>query len=358
MIGLYIHIPFCLSKCKYCDFVSYADKDELMNRYISKLISESKLYKGEIADTVFIGGGTPARLPLGEMSRLVEGIRNNITIAKDAEFTVEVNPNSVTKDKIREYSSLGINRISIGLQTADDALLKRIGRTHCLKDFFASLDVIRQEGITNINADMMYSLPSQTVKDVEKTANIISSLDIPHISAYSLILEEGTPLFEENPVLPSEDEDREMFYLARDVFASKGIFRYEISNFAKQGYECRHNLKYWRLEDYIGLGVSAHSCYKGMRSYNSSDIDDYLNNNLYRGSEAQDAVKESIMLKLRLKEGISMDELPKSDSIKKLINNFLELGLADVLNNRLALTDKGMDIQNYIVSEIFLEMES
>ncbi len=328
-----------------------------MREYVSAVIEEARDYKGEKADTVFIGGGTPARLPLGEMERLIDCVRESIDLSQCSEFTVEVNPNSLTREKVREYASIGVNRISIGLQAAQEALLRRIGRTHSLKDFLNAVDMVKEAGICNINADMIYSLPDQTKNDVKDTANLISSLDIPHISAYSLILEEGTPLFKEAPVLPDDDEDRDMFYTARDIFAEHGIYRYEISNFARPGFECRHNLKYWRVEDYIGLGVAAHSCYNGRRSYNASNIDDYLCGNIGAGYEPQELLKERIMLGLRLREGVSMEHLPFDEGFERCLNRLIGLNMVDIDNGRLYLTDAGMDLQNTVVAEMFAAMD-
>lgn len=357
MVGLYIHIPFCLSKCKYCDFVSYTDKSDSMADYIDAVIDEAKRYQGEEADTVFIGGGTPAALPVGEMTRLISGVSKYIKILKDAEFTVEVNPNSITRKKAEEYSSLGVNRISIGLQTTKAELLKRIGRTHSAEDFYAAVETVLKAKIHNINVDMMYSLPGQKIEDVVETARVITSLPIGHVSAYALKLEEGTPLYNEHPQLPNEDMDREMFYAIRDILKEKNIIRYEISNFAKRGLECKHNLKYWLVKDYIGLGVSAHSCYKGNRYYNARSIDEYILNNENVEGELQDLTKERIMLKLRLSSGIPLEQMPKGKNIQALIQRYVDLGAAKIFEGRLILTDRGMDVQNYIVSDIFAVME-
>ena len=357
MIGLYIHIPFCVTKCKYCDFASYTDRFNLVTDYIDAVIDESKRYAGETADTVFIGGGTPSSLPLGEMTRLVNGISKNISIEKDAEFTVEANPNSISAKKAAEYFSLGVNRISLGLQTANEALLKRIGRTHNLEDFLDAIDILKGTGFENINVDMIYSLPDQTVEDVETTAKLITTLPVTHVSAYALKLEEGTLLFKENPVLPDEELDRRMFYKIRDVLKECQINRYEISNFAKEGYECRHNLKYWRVEDYIGLGAAAHSCYRGRRFSNSPSLEKYIENNRSISSEQQNITSERIMLKLRLLEGLPLCELPEKREVNNAIKYFIDNKAAKILDDRLILTDRGMDIQNYIVSDLFLAMD-
>ena len=357
MAGLYIHIPFCLSKCRYCDFAPFTGRQADMEGYIDAVIAEAGKYTGERADTVFVGGGTPTALRDGLMTRLVEGVDRSIHIERDAEFTVEANPNSLTAGKAREYAALGVDRISIGLQAAQDRLLKAIGRTHTLNDFYDAVEAAQSAGIDNINADMIYSLPAQSVEDVRQTAQIISSLGISHVSAYSLILEEGTPLYEEHPQLPDDETDREMFYAIRDILSKRGIERYEISNFAKKGCECRHNLKYWRVEDYIGLGTAAHSCYRGRRFSNPATIEDYLAGEAGE-SEPQEPLKESIMLRLRLTEGIALEELPKDKEFVKKLDELISMGLAVSRDGRFMLTDRGMDVQNYVVTELFEVLDS
>ena len=355
MIGLYIHIPFCMSKCRYCDFASFTNRRGDMKKYVDAVIDEARAYSGERADTVFIGGGTPSTLDEGLMTRLVDGVAKSICIEKNAEFTVEANPNSLTRNKAREYAALGVNRLSIGLQAAQERLLKRIGRTHTLADFYAAIDCAHNAGIDNVNADMIYSLPEQTVEDVVETARVICKTGVKHVSAYSLILEEGTPMFDEQPELPDDETDRRMFYAIVDELKKHGIERYEISNFAKRGYECAHNLKYWRVQDYIGLGTAAHSCYRGRRFFNADTIEGYLENKGKKPAEGepQELLKEKIMLNLRLCEGILLDDMPKTDAMIKRLNEFIKTGFAYEKSGRFILTDKGMDIQNYIVRELF-----
>ena len=353
MTGLYIHIPFCKSKCAYCDFLSYVGKEKYIESYIDSVISEAAEYGGQIADTVFIGGGTPSVLPKGEIKRLLDGVKKHIEFTDAAEITAEANPNSLTEEKAEEYKSAGINRVSLGLQTANARLLKRIGRTHTFEDFFNAVSFLRAAGIENINADIIYSLPSQTIDDIEDTVGKLILLDIPHVSAYALKLEPGTPLFKENPELPDEDTDRRMFYLIRDMLKEEGIFRYEISNFAKSGYECAHNLKYWRVEDYIGLGAAAHSCFSGRRFYNPHSLTGYISGEK-RGEEPVDFEYEKIMLGLRLTEGIDKELLkPAKSAVKRL----KEWGLLTVEGKRAFLTDRGMDVENAVLAEIFEEME-
>lgn len=352
MNGLYIHIPFCEKKCAYCDFASFSGRLSAVKVYIDAVIKEAQKYEGVSVSTVFIGGGTPSCIPDGEIYRLVRGIKNNIDFSGVTEFSAEANPNSLTYDKACEYRETGINRISIGLQSSSPRLLKLLGRLHTPEQFSSAVGYAEKAGITNINADIMYSLPYQTKDDIYETLSFLSQHTLTHISAYSLILEEGTPLYDSHPVLPDEDIDREMFYIIKNELSKPGFHRYEISNFALDGYECAHNLIYWRVNDYIGLGSAAHSCFKGMRYYNPPDIDEYISGKTHLGEQPQDITAEKIMLGLRLKEGIDACLLPSSDEMSRLLKRMEAHGLCR-LSERLVLTDAGMDIQNEILAEIF-----
>lgn len=359
-IGLYIHIPFCKSKCGYCDFTSFAGREGQIGEYIDAVIAEAGAYSGLLADTVFIGGGTPAVLPLGEMERLVAGVSKHISIKDGAEFTVEVNPNAVIGEKLREYQSIGVNRISVGLQSADNNLLKSIGRTHTYEDFLQALSTIQDCGIENINADILYSLPGQTVEQVRSCAEQVSRLPLAHISAYALKLERGTPMY--GAIQPDEDTDREMFYAIKNTLAEKGFVRYEISNFAKEGYECQHNLKYWRVEPYLGLGISAHSMLNGYRFANTDSWPYYLKK-LKRGKLAQVSREkihslrnEQIMLNSRLTEGMDGKILPMNPNVQSCLGMLERNGLIKA-GDRIILTDKGMDVQNAVVVALWEALE-
>lgn len=352
MKGLYIHIPFCERKCLYCDFPSWAGRLGDSSAYIDGVIREAKQYEGFRPDTVFIGGGTPSFLPKGALKRLIEGIRDHIDLSDVTEFSSEANPNSFNEQTAEEFAEIGINRLSLGLQSAEPYLLKRIGRLHSPGDFSRAVEYARSAGIRNINGDLMYSLPGQTLADIDRTCDFILSHDLTHVSAYALKLEEGTPLYEENPPLPDEDLDREMFRLICKKLSDAGFHRYEISNFAKDGYECAHNLIYWHTEDYIGLGAGAHSCYEGMRFSNPRTIEAYL-----RGEQGErepaDPALEKIMLGTRLTEGIDASLLPHTPSIRSFLEMLRRHGLAELTASRFRLTDKGMDIQNEILAELF-----
>lgn len=352
MTGLYLHIPFCERKCLYCDFPSWAGRLCDAGAYIDAMIREAQKYASVSVNTVFIGGGTPSALPQGELSRLIDGIRNSIDFSHVTEFSSEANPNSFDRETAEEFAAVGINRLSLGLQTAEPRLLKRIGRLHTAEDFSRAVEYARAAGIRNINADLMYSLPDQTLFDLEHTLEFVLQHPLTHISAYALKLEEGTPLFRENPPLPDEDLDREMFYLICQKLTDAGFYRYEISNFAKKGYECAHNLIYWQVEDYIGLGAGAHSCYQGMRYANSRTIDDYLCG-IPGEREPADLLTEKIMLGTRLVDGIDFSLLPDTDKLHAFIDLLQKHRLAETTNGRFRLTDRGMDIQNEILTELF-----
>lgn len=348
-IGLYIHIPFCKSKCAYCDFASWPGREGDMRAYVDAVIAEAAHYTGRTADTVFLGGGTPAVLPDGEVARLLVGVRAAIHFAPGAECTIEVNPNSLTAQKAREYADAGVNRMSMGLQAVQPRLLKLLGRTHTADDLYGCVELARAAGIVNINVDLMYSLPTQTVEEAAESARFAAALDVAHISAYALKLEPGTPLHAQRPALPDDDADRAMFYAIRDELASAGLARYEISNFAKPGYACAHNLKYWRMQDYAGLGASAHSCMDGVRFWNARALDDYLAGGVRVGEEPTEPQIERLMLGLRLAEGVPRALLPHSPTFAARVERLVRGGLAVLTDDALVLTDRGMDVQNAVV---------
>ena len=352
MTGLYIHIPFCERKCLYCDFPSWAGKLSQASAYIDAVIREAEQYQGFAPITVFIGGGTPSFLPHGELKRMIDGIRRSVDFSRVKEFSSEANPNSFDTQTAEEFAEIGINRLSLGLQSAEPHLLKRIGRLHSPEDFSKAVESALSAGIGNINADLMYSLPDQTLSDVEHTCDFLLDHPLTHVSAYALKLEEGTPLYEESPILPDEDLDREMFRTVCEKLSNGGFHRYEISNFARDGYECAHNLIYWHVEDYVGLGAGAHSCYRGMRYSNPRTIGSYLRGEK-RESEPAEPQLEKIMLGTRLTEGIDAALLPDTEKMKRFLRLLEKNGLAEIRSGRFCLTHQGMDIQNEILTELF-----
>ncbi|MGL5575125.1 MAG: radical SAM family heme chaperone HemW, partial [Sarcina sp.] len=264
-ISLYIHIPFCDQKCHYCDFPSFAGKGDLKDRYIDSLIKEinqniNGYINGYIIDTIFIGGGTPSSLSAAQLEKLLINV-NNFEFANDIEFTVECNPGSITKEKLNVMKKYGVNRLSMGLQAVQNTLLKDLGRIHSYEVFKENFALARECGFENINVDLMFGLPKQKVSEWKESLAMICSLNPEHISAYSLIIEEGTrfnKLYEADKLkLPTEDEEREMYHLAKETLLKNGFSQYEISNYSKEGFECRHNIAYWKMNNWLGLGSAA-----------------------------------------------------------------------------------------------------
>ncbi len=371
MAGLYIHIPFCRKKCRYCDFVSFADSSR-EDLYYLALISEMRLYaplmKDKRFDTVFIGGGTPTVLSEGKLGHLLSELKNRFDIAPDAEITCEANPESASEEKLRELIEAGVNRLSIGLQSASDALLRRLGRVHTKADFMKAVNAARKVGFTNINADVMHALPGQKREDYMDTLRLLVSLGIPHISSYSLILEEGTPLFDDvnagRETLPDPDDAADMQDDGIAFLEENGFARYEISNFAKPGFECRHNLNYWDNGEYLGLGLNSHSALrlKGdwTRFNNTENLSEYINE-VGEGKlpvrntqkiEKQEEMFETVMLGLRKIKGISRSEFQARfnvDPVTEYAPAIAELeldGMIEVTEESLRLNRRGLDFQN------------
>ena len=371
MPGLYIHIPFCRKKCAYCDFVSFPDFSN-EDLYFVALVAEIRKYaplmKDRVFDTVFIGGGTPTTLQPGRLGALVAELKRSFAVAEDAEITCEANPESALEEKLAELRSAGVNRLSLGLQSADELVLKRIGRVHTVRDFLNAVKAARDVGFTNVNADVMHGLPGQTEESYLETLRLAAELGIPHISSYALILEEGTRLFEDvnsgRVLLPDPDEVADMEDAGFEFLAQNGYARYEISNFAKEGFECRHNLNYWDNGEYLGLGLNSHSALRirgdWTRFNNTEKLDEYIGE-LGEGKlpvrntrviERDEEMFESIMLGLRKCEGLKRAAFEARFGVDPAVKyapaiSELELdGMALVTEERLMLTKRGMDFQN------------
>ncbi len=317
--GLYVHIPFCLSRCAYCNFCSYTVRE--YGAYADALAEELALRSvAEKIDTVYFGGGTPSILPESAMGKIMEAVRRNFDIDKNAEITVECNPASADGQKIKFLKSLGFNRFSLGLQCANDEILSAMGRPHDTKDFCTTVESFLKEGLTNISADVMLGLPEQTFDDLDSTLDLIEKYSIPHVSAYALKLERGTTLRRlvksGKITLPDDDQTADMYDRAKARLEQMGILRYEVSNFAKIGFESRHNLIYWNSFPYIGAGCSAHGYYGGARYSNLKNLRKYivrLNNGLLPvlQSKRQTLGEEKfdfVMLALRLDKGLEKNE--------------------------------------------------
>ena len=385
-LSVYIHIPFCIRKCLYCDFLSAPATDEMRARYLKCLSSEiereSHKYCAYKVRTVFVGGGTPSLLSGNEMKQLLECVKLNYDVAEDAEITAEVNPGTVDLRKLEGYYEAGINRLSIGLQSADNKELQCLGRIHSYEEFLQTYENAVKSGFNNVNIDSMSAIPGQTVESYQKTLKAVLSLNPSptHISAYSLILEEGTPFGDNPPELPDEETDREMYKITDEMLKDSGYHRYEISNYAKEGYECIHNKVYWKRGDYVGFGIGAASLVDNVRFYNIADIEEYMGqlekykeislSELHLKEDIQslsveEQMEEYMFLGLRLTEGISekdfFETFQKSihEVYPGLIAKLKKQGLIicepeDENGNRIKLSDFGLDVSNVVMAEFLL----
>ncbi|MDU6519750.1 MULTISPECIES: radical SAM family heme chaperone HemW [Clostridium] len=371
-VALYIHIPFCKQKCFYCDFPSYARKDDLMSDYIEALLIELKeKIKDYEVRSLFIGGGTPSYLNEENLSKLMKEIKN-INFIEDAEKTIECNPGTVSEEKFNIMKGGGINRLSFGLQTTKNNLLKGIGRIHTFEAFKDNYNLARSVGFNNINIDMMFGLPNQSVKDWTDSLEEVAKLNPEHISAYSLIIEEGTPFYklynEDKLKLPSEEEEREMYKKCKNILIENGYHQYEISNYAKEGKECLHNEVYWMCNEYIGVGASSSSYIDGKRIKNIDDLREYIKR-IGSGKSIldeeiintkNDNIEEFMFMGLRMNCGIEEEEFKRRfhtdvDNVyKDVIEGNINKGLLERKRGRIYLTDKGIELSNMVMSDMIL----
>jgi oxygen-independent coproporphyrinogen-3 oxidase len=369
MLGLYVHIPFCSRRCRYCDFVSYTDTGRIAAyvEALEKEIGVAGRLNSQKVDTVFIGGGTPGILPDGGVSGILDCLRRSFNITADAEITIETNPGAVHYAKLREYLNNGVNRLSLGVQAVQARLLELLGRRHTCEVADRAFNLARDAGFTNINLDLIYAIPTQTMDDWDESLGYVLGKRPEHVSAYALKIENGTEMARmtaAGELAAADDElDAEMYLRARERLTGQGYAHYEISNFALAGRECRHNLRYWNLRDYLGLGVSAHSNVGAMRFFNTSDLDKYIaqmkkggvqyeKTEMIGGAERE---FEYVMLKLRLAEGISFREYKRlfdkdfMDRYEERVRIAVEKGLAAVDGDRLKPTEKGFLLQNQLI---------
>lgn len=383
---LYVHIPFCVQKCAYCDFLSMPAESTVKQAYIRKLKEEIKVrsqaYRDREIISIFLGGGTPSSLRANYIVEVLDTIRACFKVSSDAEITIECNPGTLDVEKLEAYKKAGINRLSIGLQSAQEKELTLLGRIHTYEDFLASYDCARKQGFNNINVDLMSALPGQTLKTWEQTLKRVTMLRPEHISAYSLIIEEGTPFHKlygyddetrkkgEKPLfLPSEEEERQMYQFTREFLEKKGYTRYEISNYARAGKECIHNVGYWKRVDYLGLGLGAASLINNVRFANVSKLTDYLNTDFTDGEEhlvdVQELTKnqqmeEFMFLGLRMQEGINRNaffeqfDSPVESVFGASLERMKQQGLVSEVNGQIQLTEFGFDVSNYVFSELLL----
>lgn len=391
-LSLYIHIPFCVRKCGYCDFLSAPADEKARDRYVHALLMEIERYRGtETADrkikTLYIGGGTPSILSVNQLDCIIQKIKCTFNFCSDIEASIEMNPGTASKEKCRALYQMGINRLSIGLQSTNDMELKTLGRIHSYEDFLNTYTWCREAGFQNINVDLMAALPYQTVESYTTGLRKIIRLAPEHISAYSLILEEGTPFYQKYNSgcypLPDEEQERLMYRETEQILAQAGYERYEISNYAKKGYACRHNLVYWQGGDYLGLGLGSSSYMDGVRFHNTTDLNTYVNQGAYvedrEELSMQAKMEEFMFLGLRVMAGVSGTEFEKrfgktmEDVYGDVLRKHEEEGLLRIERKedrkeaaaaepakgktnieKVMLTTKGVDVSNYVFADFLL----
>lgn len=376
-LGIYIHIPFCKQKCYYCDFVSYSNKCSEIKEYIESLKKEIEEFdfSNYKVTSIYIGGGTPSYIDsiyiVEILSELKEKLKCNLIEFKDIEITIEVNPGTVDTKKLNDYKKLGINRLSIGLQSTKNDILKKIGRIHTYQEFLEIYKLARETGFKNINIDLMIGIPGQKIGDLKNTLQDIIKLEPEHISVYSLIIEENTPIekmLENGEIkLPDEDLERNMYWYVKNTLELNGYNHYEISNFAKLGKESRHNLNCWNQEEYIGFGVAAHSYLNGIRFSNTINVEEYIqhiennrkeeNIQIEESQSLEDKKNEFMMLGFRKIQGVDIARFKEKfiDNpiflYRENLNKLVEEGLIEVDLNHIKLTNKGIDLANLVFEE-------
>lgn len=400
-LELYVHIPFCMKKCLYCDFLSAPADEETQREYVEALLREIRFFGERSSDyvvsTIYIGGGTPSWLDEALMAKIMEEITHRFLLTKDAEITIECNPGTVTERKFQTYKKIGINRLSIGLQSVNEKELQLLGRVHTFDQFLKTYELARKTGFTNINVDLMSSLPGQTPKTFANTLQQVIRLHPEHISAYSLIIEKGTPFYEtykfdavkqragmQTEFLPTEDEEYEIGKLTQVVLEKAGYHRYEVSNYAREGYACRHNIGYWRRTNYLGMGLGAASLLENIRYTNTSDLYRYIEESVdiknvmvpvtlvnqttvsvpaTNLSDTVDVIErnaqmeEFMFLGLRMTQGVLREDFERAFGMTiesvygEVLQTLLQEGLLEKSEGRIFLTDRGMDLNSYVSSQ-------
>lgn len=373
-LGIYIHIPFCKQKCFYCDFCSFANKNEMQEKYVEAVINEIKIITHKekyTVTTIYLGGGTPSILNPEYIKNILQEIKSSFEILDDAEITIEINPGTVNEEKLKKYKEYGINRLSIGLQSANDKILKKIGRIHDYKQFEETFFYARKCGFKNINVDLMIGLPTQAVEDVKQTLEKIIQKNPEHISVYSLIIEEGTiieKMINENKLqLPDEETERIMYWTVVNELKENGYNQYEISNFSKKTYESKHNTNCWKQKQYIGLGTSAHSYLNKKRYSNTNNIEEYIKNiqesniskniTIHEEQTEESTMNEYMLLGLRMIQGININEFKqkfKTDptiKYKEILEKLQKENLIQITKTSIKLTKQGIDFGNIVWEE-------
>lgn len=369
-LGVYIHIPFCKRKCAYCDFTSFSGKAKLIDKYIEALkqeINKTKIDKQEyLVSTIYFGGGTPSYIDSKHIIEILKLIKEKFNIHENAEITIEINPGTVTEEKLKDYYNAGINRISFGLQSTNSELLKLVGRIHSYFSFLEGYNLARDIGFKNINVDLMIGLPVQTLEDVKRDLERIIELKPEHISVYSLIVEEGTKIEQKirdkELYLPSETLERKMYWTVKEELERSGYMHYEISNFAKRSFESKHNMSCWSQEEYIGFGLAAHSYINNTRYSNTINFEEYFvwsesSKIIHERQTKEDKMKEYMLLGLRKIEGVKISEF-KNRFIdnpiylyKEVLNKLVTQELIEIEEDSIKLTSKGIDLANLVWEE-------
>lgn len=368
---LYIHIPFCIRKCAYCDFLSAPGSEEAKASYTEALLREIEAVKTEKREvsSIFVGGGTPSALSPSLMGDIFEKIHKSFSVAPDAEITIEANPGTLSKEKLFLYRNVGINRLSLGLQSPEAAELKSLGRIHTYEEFLESFSLAREAGFQNINVDLMCALPDQTYEGWVRNLRKVAALHPEHISAYSLIIEEGTPFAKRKLNLPDEDTEYRMYEDTAGILAEYGYEQYEISNYAKKDLACQHNVGYWTRKEYLGLGLGAASLWGNQRFSNTSDFSLYLNNSGFpekiRGDREtlslEAEMSEFMFLGLRMTKGVSKAEFLEGFGVSiesvygKVLDKYKSVGLLEETEGRIFLTRAGIHVSNGVMAEFLLE---
>ena len=371
-LELYVHIPFCVRKCQYCDFLSGPSDEETKDRYIEALLKEIRATEHtedyEIV-SVFIGGGTPSALKAEAIASIMRTLQEQFFFCEDAEVTIEANPGTVDLEKLTIYRNVGINRLSLGLQSTDAEELKLLGRIHSYEEFLKSYEWAREAGFSNINIDLMFAIPGQTGEAWRQHLYQVAELNPEHISAYSLIIEEGTPFAEQNLDLPDEDTEYQMYEDTAEILERYGYRQYEISNYAKQGYMCRHNAGYWQRREYLGFGLGASSLYRGMRFSNTRRMQEYLKESRNPDQIRKDVtvlsrnerIEEFMFLGLRMTEGISEKKFEENFDVRlmdvygDILQKYEETGFMEQIETKWRLTRKGIHVSNHILADFLLD---
>ena len=367
-LGLYLHIPFCKSKCVYCDFYSLPQSEELMDEYVERLsahlLETAPMAAGHTVDTVYFGGGTPSYLGSERIGKLLQAVKKHYCVDRHAEITMEANPDSLFDWKeLRTLRRMGLNRISLGVQSSDDAVLRRLGRVHTWQQVCEAVDTVRRAKIADLSLDLIYGLPDQTMAQWQKTLADVLALQPEHISCYGLKLEEGTPLWQQRDTLnlPDDDLQADMYLYAVEFLSQNGYEQYEISNFAREGHESRHNMKYWTLGEYAGFGPGAHSDFGNVRYAYVRDLGIYLRGRLVLSESEtmteQEREREYLMLSLRTTRGLYVREFEnrfrqRFDVLEQLLTIYQSHGLAQRTEDGWRLTPQGFLVSNQIITSL------